>query len=1122
MRTLTEKDVLKLLADGPTLQQLTQKINQESPEEIPSRSIGDVLITLQNKGHVFLEEGRWWRTPEGMIFLEKALTEESIDEEKREKESKPTSSLARVRKLTGARKDLIIALSVALAALVFKLSFSYAYLLPVWDGSIYLLNARRFLYGYDPLSYFELLRPPLLPCTIAFVWAVFGESYAIAVPIQPIFTVSATIVLYIIVREMFGWKTAMLSFLIFLFDPVIFTTTNQLLTHGVQLLFTLLSIFFAWRTCSESAAANRSREYAYAVLVGFFAALASLTRYAAIAFFPAVLVLVWSRKMIRNIGWIMICGISFVLTWAPWMMWNASFSRGDPFASVKAAFSVGAYVGSIQPWYYYLTSLVELISIAGILLLLVGIMSRRTFRDRKVLTFACWFAAAMAISSALPNKQLRFTTEWFPAIAVLISLGARRIQGLRTSRWKVAFNLLLSSWLIYLVASSNIWAAADLKKMNDPTIQELPTIVSWVTANMAKDEIGASDAVLTPQLCYFARRLFYSWDYLEGESRARGTNMKDMLSTLNVTYVIVISWYAQEKNLSRLDYLVMIKKFQYSMAYAVMDGVGSKHQTLLLVGKDVRSDTAQSETPLSQLAIRETVRGIVPRFEVINSSSFFTRLQDAFAEDLRPKHGVIILLDEVWSEASQSLILDRSQLSILRTLVEEHGVALMTSGKTTQGWLAETHGIRSNGTSTFTSFHITASKNIRDWSNLLGSDRTWNVSATSQLVTFPVFPPNVEAIVGTSGKLGERAVVWAGYQGKGRVAHFCCSASDLSFDRRMITVNPVLVRLLFWLLGDYPQVVKGTGFKVVLRVDDAMAATYASIENHASALLYERGVPLSIGVIANDLTDASAALLLRLKQKGCELVLHGAPSHDNLVTMQNQTEALLRGKEVFKKWLGFYPSILAPPYLSYDYNTVRAAEILKIKAISGDSFESKPPGTRGNHFGYTYSNSNVVMLPTLPLLDGGTYGSWSPSAEVAIARTKWLLASRKWLLSSCIVAFHFNDTRLPEVCRLVDWAKSIGAEFTTMEQAALDTFMSPTLEQYSLYTDASSFSEFDMLENGSKVSFVLKHPVRLRIDAGRDILYYKIDGKLVRTKGSMIVTDLLEADKEHTILIQVK
>lgn len=1115
MRAVTEKDVLKFMRDGPTLEELAKRISREFSEEVSPGSVGDILVALQDKDCVFLEEGRWWRTPEGVILLEKLLVEEEAQKKEAKEEPKPEPMLVLAKKTWRTRRDLIAALAIALVVLVLKVFFSCSYLLPIWDGAVYLLNARRFLYGYDPFSFFELLRPPLLPYVISLLWSVLGESYLLVMPIQSIFTVLAGPILYIVVREMFDWKTAMLSLIIFLFNPVVFVWTDQLLTHGIQLVFTLLCIFFAWRTYSDPAGTKGLRDILHAVFVGLFAALTSLTRYPAIVFFPAALVLALRRDVARNVKWLLICGFSFVATWTPWFLWNMQYAGGDPFASVKAGFIVGAYIGEPEPWYHYLTGLIQLISVIGVMLLLAGMVSKESFKDRKRLMFLAWFAIATAAHSALLNKQLRFTIEWFPAISVLIALGARRIQGLLSFRPRIAFNVLIASWLIYLIGSSIFSAVADVNERNGPATREFPTVVSWITANMARDEIGASDSVFTPQLAYFSKRLFYNFEFLQEESKAKGVGTGEYLRRLNVTYVVVTSWYAQLRSLNGADYLVMVKKFQNFAAYAVMKEVGSKHLGILLVGNHLKMEAPSSQLLSSRLAIQNTVRGVAPLFDAINSSSFFTRLEDTYADDERPKHGLIVLLEEVWNEASRTLSLNKVQLSVLKRLVEERGVALLTFGRSTEGWLLENYGIRSSGTSTFRAFQITESKNVADWSNLLGYDKAWNLSTPSQLAIFSASPPSLEAIVETD----RRAIVWAGHQGKGRVAHFCCSALDLAFDQRMNTVNPVLVRLLFWLLGDYPKVVKGTGFKVALRIDDAHAGLYSSIERHAQSLVYERGLPLSFGVIPKDLSRATSDLLLRLKERGCELALHGCPGHYDLAAMADQTPALFEGKELFKTWLGFYPTILIPPGLSYNYETVRAAQAVGLKAISGSTVDSKPPGTRGNHFGYPYGNSTVVMLPSLPLLDYGPYGEWLPSVEIAIARTKWLLACQKWLHSSCIVTWHFNDTRLPDIVRLVDWIRSIGAEFTTMERMVEDTYMSLTLEQYSPYADMPSFADFDMLENGGKISFTLNHPIKLRIDAGKLVAYCRINGKIQVTKGSVIVTEILESGKEHTILI---
>lgn len=70
LRNLKDKDVLRLLADGPTLTQLIERIKQEYRKDVPPRHVGKALVALEKKGYAFLDGGRWWRTPEGIAFLD--------------------------------------------------------------------------------------------------------------------------------------------------------------------------------------------------------------------------------------------------------------------------------------------------------------------------------------------------------------------------------------------------------------------------------------------------------------------------------------------------------------------------------------------------------------------------------------------------------------------------------------------------------------------------------------------------------------------------------------------------------------------------------------------------------------------------------------------------------------------------------------------------------------------------------------------------------------------------------------------------------------------------------------------------------------------------------------------
>lgn len=581
MSSLSDRLVLKLMHDGPTLQQLTDRVSQEMRTEVPAGSVGEILVDLQNKGYAFLEEGRWWRTPEGVTHLDELLTEP------REQEEFPQRSRTDDRRWDAVKQirtekiklssDQILMIILAPAVLLLKVYFSYASLMIGWDATVYLLNARRFLYGYDPLGYFELLRPPLLPFIVSLIWGISGENYQIVAPIQAICTVSAGVLLYMIIREMFDGGTALLSFLVFIFcSPEAFAVTNELLAHGIDLLFVLVCIYCAWKARPRKASTSPLQTYAYTGLIGLFAALASLTRYPSILFAPAVLILLITRDVRWNLRWIAICGMVFLIAWIPWLRWNIANGSGDPFASMRGGFSVVAYAQENEPWHRYVTGLPELVSIVGTVLFFIGIASYETFTDRKRLAFFSWFVASSAFFSSMPMRGLRFAIEWIPAIAVLIALGARRVVKRLGSRPRTVLNMLLALWLIYLAWNSVLTTSTDITVNNNkPGIREFPVIISWLSTTMTRYDIGAGNAYV-PQLNYFSNRLFYSFqNYLEPESKARGLPMRELLLKMNVTYAVVTSDFAQEKGFDQAEYLVLVKKFEIFKVYRVVRKAGT-------------------------------------------------------------------------------------------------------------------------------------------------------------------------------------------------------------------------------------------------------------------------------------------------------------------------------------------------------------------------------------------------------------------------------------------------------------------------------------------------------------------------------------------------------------------
>ena len=67
--------------------------------------------------------------------------------------------------------------------------------------------------------------------------------------------------------------------------------------------------------------------------------------------------------------------------------------------------------------------------------MILGLISRSTYKDPLTKVFAAWFIVAFMVFSLVPNKQTRFIFEWVPAIAAL------SVTGIQTA-WKRICNLI--------------------------------------------------------------------------------------------------------------------------------------------------------------------------------------------------------------------------------------------------------------------------------------------------------------------------------------------------------------------------------------------------------------------------------------------------------------------------------------------------------------------------------------------------------------------------------------------------------------------------------------------------------------------------------------------------------
>jgi len=455
--------------------------------------------------------------------------------------------------------ERVVVPALLLAILAVKLWLSLQFRLAIWDGYSYLANAHAFLLGRapNPYHFFELFRPPFLPYIISLIWRVTGENYDVATLVQPTFTVAAGYVLFLLLKEMFDLKCAVVASLLLSIAPTVFYWTNQILEGGIAMFFLTLAMYLLWLGIERN---ERFLPFSAAAL-----ALGTLSRYTTLVLlpvFPIMLLVLWmAYRKTRRFPWtsfaLMI--IVFFLLWAPWFYWNYLY-EGSPFASLISA-SFYEATGPTGPWYFYIVNVPDFLTIPGSILLFVGLADKRTISDRKRLVLLLWLVTLFAFHTLLVHKEERYSIEWTPALAAFAGLGFSRIEAHLPSRTKILAWLVVALWLTasFYPAVTYSVSAAKNQVLSYGSVDEFTSLSNWITTNTNSMTRGATD--IPTALAYQTDRYYYNIWVLAGMAQNQGVTTDHFLSTINVTLIVVSPATSQTLGFQNDPNLALVKQF---------------------------------------------------------------------------------------------------------------------------------------------------------------------------------------------------------------------------------------------------------------------------------------------------------------------------------------------------------------------------------------------------------------------------------------------------------------------------------------------------------------------------------------------------------------------------------
>lgn len=292
------------------------------------------------------------------------------------------------------KNKIYIIISIFLIA---KLLTIFAYKAAWWDASVY-IGMGKYIYSLGSAGLWESSRPLLWPLMLGFLWkAGFGILAARLVEI--IFGCLAVFLTYLIGKELFDEKAALLSSFFLAVSPTFFFFNGIMLTEIVSAFFSLLAVYLLLK--------NKH------FLSGIFFGVAFMTRFLQLlAFIAVVLALIYNKKFKSKIF------LGFAIAVLPYFIINQILYNNALFPFFQQAF-LAANSGWLNhhPISYYFIGLFKdnflyLFFIAGIAL---------AYKKQRSRIIIFPLIILFLFFSIIRQKEMRFLIILLPYMYLLAS-----------------------------------------------------------------------------------------------------------------------------------------------------------------------------------------------------------------------------------------------------------------------------------------------------------------------------------------------------------------------------------------------------------------------------------------------------------------------------------------------------------------------------------------------------------------------------------------------------------------------------------------------------------------------------------------------------------------------------
>ena len=336
-----------------------------------------------------------------------------------------------------------------------------------WDSAVY-IGMGKYIYSFVKAGLWEASRQLVWSLVLGLVWKLNLDVIFYSKLIELLFSLGCIYLTYLIGKNIFNEKIALLSAFFVALSPTFFNYITISLTDIPSLFFGLLSVYSFIK-----------KKY---FLTGIFSSLAFMTRFLQLGVFLIlflILLLKHRKNYFRNVSYLI---LGFVLVFFPYIIFNY-FKYNDFIYPFFLQIFMTKYTGWMYHesiWFYFYGLFKEnflfIFSIFGLFLMI----KKRKYKENPVfLIFSLFFVFFILIK----HKEMRFIITFLPYLSLITAYGMfyflNKIKNKRITKTVIFIILLL--FIIQSLPQFRTKEITDYSFFHDYIDKEYSEQNVWIT-----------------------------------------------------------------------------------------------------------------------------------------------------------------------------------------------------------------------------------------------------------------------------------------------------------------------------------------------------------------------------------------------------------------------------------------------------------------------------------------------------------------------------------------------------------------------------------------------------------------------------------------------------------------